>query len=132
MKRAWSFYRTADGIFTGRRIESSSAVVGSGADEEKVDEWIQRNTPEGCAAIGGRYDRATQRVVGGQVVPWVSTGNAERHRISAIRAIAVLERAQARVVREALIELLPDGAAKQQLQDLDQKISAERSKISRS
>jgi hypothetical protein len=124
MKRAWSFYRISDGIFTGRRLESSSAVVRG--DDKKVEAWIQRNTPAGCAAVEGRHDRATRRVVDGQVVPWVSTGNAERHRSSAVRAIAVLERTQARAVREALIEILPDGAAKQRLQEIDAAIASQR------
>jgi len=134
--RAWAFYDIATGALIGRTIMAPDRAM------------VDANTPEGCAAIEGRYDPASQRVdlEVGDVVDWqppspgqdhawdseskryVLTAKA-RERRAALAAIAKIERQSGpRAVREALLSLLPDGAEKSRLQELDDAIAAERQK----
>lgn len=48
MKR-WQFYRLSDGLFTGQSFNGP-------------DRMLEANTPEGCGAIEGSYDRLTKMV----------------------------------------------------------------------
>lgn len=67
----WSFYRKADGLFTGRRQLTSNAAA------------VELDTPEGCVAIEGYYDRFRHRVdlTTGEVVSDESLGAGRAPRI---------------------------------------------------
>ncbi len=136
----WSFYRADTGAFTGQ--------TWSGPEMH-----LEINTPAGEVAIRGAYDHLSQRVdvVTGAVVDWQPPQpdsdhewSAERRRwlktravqereiaaAAAERAIQAAESAQARAVREALLELLPnDSPARQRLQQAEDAIAAERQNV---
>lgn len=63
---AWSFYRLDDGRFTGRRTSCAP-------------EQLQAQTPDGCAALEGRFDHLSQRVdlATGTVVDYVPPAPAD-------------------------------------------------------
>lgn len=125
MMRTWLFFRLADGEWDGQSIS---------ADESTSDlgDWVVRNTPEGCGAFEAKQSvdtRATRLDLdAGQVVSRAPS-RAEVDQMqadSARQTIAALERAQAREVREALLQLLPDGSAKQRLMDREALIADQR------
>ena len=90
----WSFYRLADGTFTGRRFATASP------------ELLAANTPEGCAAIAGRHDRQTARVdlETGEVVAYQAPPDRTQQADRAQARIERLERKQHRRVRELLAQ----------------------------
>lgn len=133
----FSFYRLDTGEIIGRRF--------SGSD-------LEANTPQGCGAIAGSFDRLSQRVDldTGQVVDyqppqpdadhewnaerrrWVKRPAVllrERRREAALAEIARVEIAQARAVREILLAVLPDGPEKTRLQQIEDQIAARRSDL---
>ena len=129
----FSFYRLATGAFTGRRFDGPIYEVGI-------------NTPVGCAAITGAFDRLSQRVdvaavaaagEGARADDFVIAYRRPQAQIDAEQiamrdatarlAIVAIERnAQPRAVREALLSLLADGPAKSRLQTIDDEIAAKR------
>lgn len=98
MSQQWSLYRLSDGHFTGRRLLSMSS-------REQARETLALNTPEGCAAIEGQYDKHRQRVdlTTGEVIVDETLGlerDRERRRDATLQRIAELELKQARPLRE--------------------------------
>ena len=96
----WSFYRLEDGIFSGRQFVSTLGKRG-------LLDHLAANTPAGCAAIEGRYDRFRQRVdlTTGRVVEDESLGAArdqEQRRNQALQQIDELQRNQLRAVTELI------------------------------
>lgn len=121
----WSFYNLETGLF-----HSGTFTTGARAPARAMRD-VNANTPEGFAAIEGRYDRLTQRVDvdTGQVIAYErppseiadeqQTADEQRAR----RGIEALEVAQLRPLRELAID--PDNAtAKQRLVDIDAEIVA--------
>lgn len=115
--RQWALYSVDTGLFTGRHIMCPEAD-------------IAQNTPAGCAALEGRYDRHTQRVdvATGAVVAYqrpqseVDAEQRETRRRKAQRKIERLELAQHRPMRE--LQLDPNNAtAKQRLDAIDAEIA---------
>lgn len=119
MNLCWSFYRLDTGEFTGRQFTGP-------------EEAIDLNTPSGCGAVQGRYEKSTQRVdlQSGLVVqrerPQAEIEYASwRLRAAAAQAhIRELEQKQARRVRELLAESDP------MLKELDEQIQALRVELS--
>lgn len=120
MSGLYSFYRTGDGTFTG------DTYVGS---------HVAAATPEGCAAIAGRFNPAAQCVdlQTGQVVayePPPPSPEVERERSlrRVQRAIDAAEARQARPVRElaaaAAASETPPAAAVQRLAEIEAQIQA--------
>jgi hypothetical protein len=119
--RVWSIYTLETGLFTGRISRASKLG----------------RTPTGLAAIEGLYDRRSQRVVleTGSIVDYARSKTeveAEQHATRALHSRRVIyehEHTQARVVREALLSMLPDGPEKQRLQQIEDEIAARRAEI---
>jgi hypothetical protein len=110
----WRFYDAITGVFSGRTFQGSARLVAL-------------NIPAGYDAIEGIYDPLAQRVdvATGQVVAYtppraeLDAIDRERRRALAQHAVDTIEVQQARVLREAvlaLLPLLPDSPAKTQLQ----------------
>ena len=119
----FSFYRLATGAFTGRRFDGPIYEVGI-------------NTPVGCAAITGAFDRLSQRIdlETGQVVAYKRPASeiaaeqlAVRERQSRQR-IAQLEQQQLRPLRELAIDS-SNTTARRRLDEIDAEIAARRSDI---
>ena len=95
--RTYAFYAATSGLFTGRHVTCQH-------------EAIARNTPDGCAAVEGRYDKLSQRVdlATGQVVAYerpaseIAAEQQAARECQARQRIAALEGQQARRVRELL------------------------------
>ena len=116
MNKSWQFYDRATGLFSSRAFAGPERALAA-------------NTPDGCAAIEGRYDRNTQRVdvASGQVVAYqrpvseVDTERREADRRRARRRIDELERAQLRPLRELAIEPA-NQEAKRRLEQIEDEI----------
>lgn len=119
MNKTWSFYDAATGIFTGRRLRTSNA------------DTLAANTPEGCAAIEGRFDPQTERVdleTGGVIGYQAPNRRKERDRAHA--RIVALERSLIRPMRELLLD--PSNAeARRRVEAIDQKIAELRPLLTR-
>ena len=99
--RTWSFYRETDGVLTGREYAAPN------------DEFLAQNTPAGCIAIEGQYNRERQRIdlVTRRVIDDAEFARInEEKRVQAMRAdlartrIEALERQQLRPLRELAID----------------------------
>lgn len=109
--KTWSFYRLEDGLFISRRFSSTNAEI------------VEKNTPDGCAAIEGRYDQRTQRVdlATGDVVAHEAPPDARRLRDRAQARIAALEGKQNRPARELALD--PSNTeARRRLEAIDAEI----------
>ncbi len=125
--RTWSFYRLSDGTFTGREFSAPN------------DKAMSANTPEGCAAIEGRYDCQSQRVdlESGRVITDEAmreeherNASAERRRLGALTAIQALEQKQLRPMRELAIEPTNRTAA-DRLRSIEEEIAKHRQLLAR-
>lgn len=102
MNLCWSLYRLDTGEFTGRQFSGPENALGI-------------NTPSGCGAVQGRYDKYTQRVdVRNGLVVERERPEAEleeelrQQRMAVVQAhIRELEQRQHRRVRELLAESDP-------------------------
>lgn len=126
--KTWSFYRKSDGLFLGREFSAP------------YSECLAQNTPAGCVAIEGVFDRLSQCVdlTSGQVVSyqppqpdenhewnattkrWVKRAEViarEAQRAQALTRIDELERRQHRRLRELL------AASDPQLKAIDDEIA---------
>jgi hypothetical protein len=119
--RVFSFYRESDGLFTGRRITTNDMAA------------LKRDTPEGCVALEGRYDRCRHRVdlATGEVIIDESLSadrDRERRRNAALQAIEELERRQHRPMRELAAD--PGNVeAAQRLAEIDEQIAQLRAQM---
>lgn len=139
MNRHWHFYDLETGRLLGKTLSGPDASV------------LASNTPAGAGAVEGHYDPLSQRVelATGAVIDYQPPQPSEDHewvdrrwrlkkdaaareirRRAARKAIDAVEWKQARAVREALISVLPDGPAKQRLQQIDDEIATLRSDLS--
>ena len=125
--RRWHFYSLTDGILLSGTFSTN---------DKNAEEMLGLNTPKGSAPIEGYFDRFTQRVdlETLTVVPYEAKPPADIEReqkdAAARAAIVAIEGDQARVVREALIELLPDGSeAKRKLVQIDSAIATQRADL---
>lgn len=116
----WSFYDTATGVFSTRTFTGNRGS-------------LRNNTPKGCAALEGRYDRLSQRVnvETGEVVAYDSPERdavAQESRQRAAKArIEELERAQLRPLRELVLN--GDEKARDRLAEIDGEIAAARADL---
>jgi hypothetical protein len=145
--KTWHFFDAATGLFTGSSVSYPPGIP-------NIDDFVESKIPAGQKAIAADgIDHASMRVniETGQVVDyqppqpspdheWNATTKrwqlTEAARAAAVAdqaarsAITAAEAGSDRVVREALLELLPkDSPARQKLQQLDDVIAAERPKI---
>lgn len=123
---AWSFYDSETGLFTGR----VKTLPG--------DALLKENTPPGCGALPGVFDRLAQRVdlKTGEVVAYqrpqaeIDAEQSAKRAREARAQIEQLERAQARPMRELAID--PDNAeAKRRLAEIDDEIKELRADVIR-
>lgn len=133
----WSFYDLA----TGR-------LIGSGGSF-KDEAMMIANTPEGAAAIEGRYDHESQRVdlKTGEVVDYqppqpssdhewdeeakrwaLSRAAQDRNRL--LNDLDDLDKKQGRALREAILAVLPDGPERVRLAALDAEAAELRTQLS--
>lgn len=123
--RTWSFYREQDGSILGRHYSAPT------------DQFLEQNTPAGCVAIEGRYDRERQRMdlQSRRVIDDAELArmNAEK-RTQAMRGdlartrIEALERQQLRPLRELAID--PTNAeARTRLAEIDAQIATLRTQL---
>jgi hypothetical protein len=121
----WRFYSLTDGRFMGA----------FGTNDKNYEEMLEANTPAGAAAKEGHFDPLTQRVdlETGEVVeyqPDVANIELVQKDAAARAEIDRLEVSQMRAVREALLELLPDGSeAKTKLLEIDGAIAEQRADL---
>lgn len=121
----YSFYDASTGLFTSRTFAGSAQA-------------LALNTPRGTRAIEGTFDRLTQRVdlATGEVVkrerPAEEVEAEQKAKLAeeSRRVIGELEAKQQRVVREALLALLPAGPEKLRLEEIDAEIAAKREALS--
>lgn len=142
MKRAtWTFYDLATGEIRSRTFAGNETLLAA-------------NTPDGCGAIEGIYDRLSQRVDLATTAAvdyqppapdddhewrenavndrprWVKKREVverEHKAEAARRAITEVEAiAQPRAVRDALLTLLPDGPEKTRLKAIEDAIAERR------
>lgn len=121
--RTFSFYDIESGLFHAGTFTTGSANARRAARD------LAANTPPGCAAIEGRYDRATQRVdiATGAVVAYERPAaelEAEQRAARDRRArqrIEQLERSQARAIRELVLN--NDQKARERLAAIDGEIA---------
>lgn len=90
----WAFYDLKTGFFTGRHFSARGAS------------HLKANTPGGCGAMEGEHDPRTERVdlSTGEIVSYEAPPDLSRERYRLHARIVALERAQARPVRELLID----------------------------
>lgn len=132
----WAYYDTKSGRIVGHFSGRSEAM--------------ERNVPDGCGCVEGRYDPESVRIVDGEPVDWVPPKPSDDHvwsardrrwRLSdeaawreaeASRALAEIKRLeakQARALRSVMLD--PDDAeSKQILADIESGIAALRPKLS--
>lgn len=119
--KGWSFYRVETGEFTGRHFIGSERALAS-------------NTPLGCGAIAGRFDRLTQRVQDGRVVERVRSqkevdaATQEARHQAALREIEAIERQTVRPLRELLIDP-QNSEARRRLAEAEAQIAALRADL---
>lgn len=133
----WSFYDPTTGRFLGSG--------GSFKDES----MMQANTPDGMAAIEGRYDHEAQRIdmATGSIVDYQPPQPSADHewdeeakrwalsrtaqdRSRLLGDLDALDKKQGRALREAILAVLPDGPERVRLAALDAEAAELRTQLS--
>jgi hypothetical protein len=133
----WSFYDSESGLFTGNQLAST------------IDDSHLLNTPLGCGAIEGDYDRFTKKVdiKTGEVVDHVPDQPSEHHewddltrrwKLSAAvqakqqdraQALATISQLEAQCIRPMREHVLGIPGALDRLASLETAIASERAKL---